>query len=124
MLFVVGCGGSQHAPVAGNNAETAAFQASLNSNRSASPSAPPADLTGLEPVALQHLFGEPGLVRKDYPAEVWQYRNPSCVLDIYLYPDHDRLTVAHAEARAPKLGGDPLSACIAQFTQSRQKTMG
>ncbi len=124
MLFVAGCAGPHHVPVAASGAEAAAFQASLNSSRSASPSAPPANLTGLEPVALQHLFGEPGLVRKDYPAEVWQYRNPSCVLDIYLYPDHDRLTVAHAEARAPKITGDPLSACIAQFTQSRQKTMG
>ena len=124
MLFVAGCAGPHHVPAAASGAEAAAFQANLNSNRSASPSAPPANLTGLEPVALQHLFGEPGLVRKDYPAEVWQYRNPSCVLDIYLYPDHDRLTVAHAEARAPKVTGDPLSACIAQFTQSRQKSMG
>jgi len=73
---------------------------------------------------LQHLFGTPGLVRKDDPAQVWQYRNQDCVLDIYLYPDHDRLTVAHAEARAPKVKGDPLPACIAEFSQSRQKTVG
>ncbi|HEY2889201.1 MAG TPA: hypothetical protein VGJ31_01170, partial [Dongiaceae bacterium] len=116
LLSLAGCAGGYHA--------TTAQGAGPASSASSYTTAAPGDLTGIEGSALQRLLGAPGLVRKDYPAEVWQYRNPSCVLDIYLYPDHERLTVAHAEARAPKITGDPLSACIDQFAQSRQKTVG
>ena len=53
-----------------------------------------------------------------------EYRNPACVLDVYLYPDHDRLTVTHAEARASAFAGDALSPCIAKFAELRHKTTG
>jgi hypothetical protein len=84
----------------------------------------PADLVGLDGPSLETLLGKPGLVRRDYPAEVWQYRNPSCVLDVYLYPDAERLTVTHAEARAPKIAGDPLRPCIARLAELKHKTTG
>ena len=86
--------------------------------------APPGDLVGLDGPELEHLLGAPGLVRRDYPAEVWQYRNPACVLDVYFYPDHDRLTVTHAEARASAIAGDALSPCIAKFAELKHKTTG
>jgi hypothetical protein len=125
---LAGCAGGYHGPAqAANSGAASPGYAGITTASSAtagSIATPPGDITGLEARALQHLFGTPGLVRKDYPAEVWQYRNKDCVLDIYLYPDHDRLTVAHAEARAPKISGDPLPACVAQFAQSRQKTAG
>jgi len=116
LLALAGCAGGYRA--------TTAQGIGPASSASSYTTAAPGELTGLEGSALQRLLGIPGLVRKDYPAEVWQYRNPSCVLDVYLYPDHDRLTVAHAEARAPKITGDPLPACITEFAQSRQKTVG
>jgi hypothetical protein len=119
MLLLAGCAGGYHGTVA-----QGAVPASTSTYTTVNGAGAPGDLTGIESSALQRLLGTPGLVRKDYPAEVWQYRNPSCVLDIYLYPDHDRLTVAHAEARAPKITGDPLPACITEFAQSRQKTVG
>ena len=119
LLALAGCAGGYHATTPQNAAgPSSSHYTTVNG------AAEPGDLTGLEGSALQRLLGTPGLVRKDYPAEVWQYRNPSCVLDIYLYPDHDRLTVAHAEARAPRITGDPLPACITEFAQSRQKTVG
>jgi hypothetical protein len=118
LFCLAGCAGGYHATAPQGAAASSSAYTSVNGT------AAPDDLTGLEGSALQRLLGTPGLVRKDYPAEVWQYRNPSCVLDIYLYPDHDRLTVAHAEARAPKITGDPLAACVTQFAQSRQKTVG
>ena len=122
-LCLAGCAGGYHGAAV---PRTAATPASGYSNAAATrtTSAPPGDLTGLEASRLQSLFGTPGLVRKDSPAEVWQYRSASCVLDIYLYPDGEKLTVAHAEARAPKAGGDPLHACIAQFAQAKSKTVG
>jgi len=122
-LSLTGCAGGYY----GHGApDTSAAPASGHSNAAATSttSAPPGDLTGLEASTVQQLFGMPRLVRKDPPAEVWQYHSPSCVLDIYLYPGGDKLTVAHAEARAPKAGGDPLLACIAQFAQAKSKTVG
>jgi len=126
-MGLAGCAGGYHGPSAQGNAGSLPVYAGLATASDAaagSITTPPGDLTGMEAPALQHLFGTPGLVRKDDPAQVWQYRNQDCVLDIYLYPDHDRLTVAHAEARAPKVKGDPLPACIAEFSQSRPKTVG
>jgi hypothetical protein len=123
---LAGCTG-YHGPAAATAAvptsgySNAAATGTLNSSTG---SGLPGDLTGLDSSALHSLFGTPELVRKDYPAEVWQYRSPNCVLDVYLYPDHDRLTVAHAEARAPKATGDPLAGCIAKFAQVRAKTVG
>ncbi len=131
-LGLVGCTG-YHGPAApgagalpASGYSNAAATGTLNSSPGSPPlgSPPPGDLTGLQASELQRLFGTPELVRKDYPAEVWQYRSPNCVLDVYLYPDHDRLTVAHAEARAPKGSGDPLAGCIAHFAQARSKTVG
>jgi len=126
-LSLAGCAGGYHGPFAQENAGSSPAYAGLTTASSAtsgSSATPPGDLIGMEAPALQTLLGTPGLVRKDDPAEVWQYRSQDCVLDIYLYPDHDRLTVAHAEARAPKVKGDPLSACIAEFSQPRPKTVG
>ena len=49
---------------------------------SPTPVAPPTDLVGLDGTTVEHWFGKPGLVRRDFPAEVWQYRNQACVLDV------------------------------------------
>lgn len=59
----------------------------------------PEDVLGLAADALEKLFGEPELVRRDEPAEVWQYRSPSCVVDLYLYPEKSDYRVAYIEAR-------------------------
>jgi hypothetical protein len=120
--------GASQVPLAGalTPASTGASPLAASSTPSlvAASLAPPSDLVGLDGPELEHLLGAPGLVRRDYPAEVWQYRNPACVLDVYLYPDHDRLTVTHAEARASVLAGDALSPCIAKFAELRHKTTG
>src|SRR5437867_9484655 len=44
-----------------------------------------ASILGLDSGAVRKLLGEPGLIRRDEPAEVWQYRTASCVLDVVLY---------------------------------------
>jgi hypothetical protein len=128
---LAGCAGLDNATTAqgasGNPDDAAgtAPTAGVNTPGTLAPSAvPPADLVGLDGLSLEHLLGKPGLVRRDYPAEVWQYRNPSCVLDVYLYPDDERLTVTHAEARAPKIAGDPLRPCIAKLAELKHKTTG
>jgi hypothetical protein len=114
-LVLAGCAGTQHVTSIG-----AAPDAEVDTSRAV----PPADLVGLDGPSLETLLGKPGLVRRDYPAEVWQYRNPSCVLDVYFYTDAARLTVTHAEARAPEIAGDPLTPCIAKLAGLKRKTTG
>ena len=127
-LALAGCAGSQVANTAQRTSQVAAAGASTPASTGAGASAPstlrPADLVGLDGPALEHLLGKPGLVRRDYPAEVWQYRNPGCVLDVYLYHADDHLTVTHAEARAPEIAGDPLSPCIAKLAELKHKATG
>lgn len=40
---------------------------------------------GLAAAAVTALLGPPDYRRRDKPAEIWQYRNDGCVLDIFLY---------------------------------------
>jgi hypothetical protein len=40
---------------------------------------------GQGPDALVDALGEPRLIRRDYPAEIWQYVQPGCVLLVFLY---------------------------------------
>ncbi len=131
MLGLAACAGPRQGPVAqgaggnsGGASNVSLTQPSNTPNALALTMVAPADLTGLDGPSVERLFGKPGLVRRDYPAEVWQYRNATCVLDVYLYPDKDHLTVTHAEARAPKIAGDPLRPCIAKLAELKQKTTG
>ena len=88
--------------------------------------APPAadDLLGSDSAKLETWLGKPRMIRHDDPAQVWQYRNKSCMLDVYLYPAEDRLKVAHAEARAQAKTGSAISTCLAAFIEERRKATG
>ena len=54
---------------------------------------------GLKPHDVQELLGMPKLVRRDDPAEVWQYRSDACVLDVFIYPVATGAQVRYLEAR-------------------------
>ena len=45
----------------------------------------PSALLGLARADVVALLGPPGLLRRDPPAEMWQYRNEDCVLHLFLY---------------------------------------
>lgn len=45
----------------------------------------PASLVGYDDLALVDLLGSPTFTRQDPPAELWQYRNSVCTLDLFLY---------------------------------------
>jgi hypothetical protein len=82
------------------------------------------NLMGADPAKLEQWLGKPGLVRLDDPAQVWQYRDQGCVVDVYLYPSGDGMAVSHAEARSQKYAGDPMNPCLALLSQSRRKAIG
>lgn len=55
---------------------------------------------GLEDKSVRALLGEPGLLRRDPPAEVWQYRASGCVADLFLYEDKNKKRVAYVQVRS------------------------
>lgn len=59
----------------------------------------PPKVLGLKPHDVQELLGMPKLVRRDDPAEVWQYRSDACVLDVFIYPVATGAQVRYLEAR-------------------------
>ncbi len=68
----------------------------------------PTDLPASQIDTLEHLsapallarLGPPDFTRRDAPAELWQYRGATCVLDLFLYPEAGMMTVSHAQTRA------------------------
>ena len=73
---------------------------------------------------VRGVLSEPGLVRKDSPTIVWQYRSESCVLDLYfstMEKDADLSPVIHYEMRAREKGVDDeaISAvCVREIVQA------
>lgn len=59
----------------------------------------PQRLLGLGPDALSNLLGRPELIRRESPAQVWQYRGAGCVFDVVLYQEAEDSTVTYVEAR-------------------------
>ncbi|MDF3024632.1 MAG: hypothetical protein K0R10_1993 [Alphaproteobacteria bacterium] len=49
----------------------------------------PAMLTKLTEQEIGFLFGKPSMERKDADARIWQYKTPSCVVDVFFYGDHN-----------------------------------
>jgi len=45
------------------------------------------------------LLGDPGFVRREASARVWQYRTQTCVLDLFLYDESAELRVVYYEFR-------------------------
>ena len=74
--------------------------------------APMTSLNGQSGEALQALWGEPSLKRKDLGSELWQYAGKGCTVLVYLYPSNAGvLTVSHAEAVPGGKGDEAIAAC-------------
>ena len=63
----------------------------------------PKALIGLDRSGLSKLLGEPRLVRRESPAEIWQYVGTECVFDVFLYEEKGAYKVIHAEARGDEV---------------------
>ncbi len=66
----------------------------------------PERLMGLGAGQLTLMLGTPRFVRRDASAQLWRYRNKSCILDLFLYRDAGRpeYFVNHIEARRAEGG--------------------
>ena len=81
----------------------------------------PAGMIGTDSVALQQLFGPPRLVRRDAPAELWQYQTRDCVVDLFLYQEKDGLKLAYLEARTGAAQVTAPRPCVDAVLASREK---
>ena len=57
-------------------------------------------------------------MRKDAPAEIWQYFGADCVVDFYLYDSEGSLRVAYMEARDPAADATPADRCVKSLMQT------
>jgi len=73
----------------------------------------PASLIGYDEAALENLLGKPSFTRRDAPAELWQYRNEHCILDLFLYQGATgTYGVEHLEFRETAQSAEASSRCL------------
>ena len=81
------------------------------------PSREPAFVVNLDPAALlgmaradvAALLGPPNILRRDPPAEMWQYQNEACVVHVFLFvvKAEARYRVRHVEVRGRRSDAAP-----------------
>ncbi|HIJ43199.1 MAG: hypothetical protein QF511_02120 [Rhodospirillales bacterium] len=87
----------------------------------------PKQMVGLERGQVTAFLGQPDFIRKDAPAEVWQYRGGVCILDLFLYEEKngDTYKVAHFEVRGRAEVSVAREECFQSLLKDRRrKTAG
>jgi hypothetical protein len=74
-------------------------------------------MIGVADRELAAALGEPSQVRRDEPAEIWQYRGQECVLDFYLYRANAGLQVTYVEARDRHAQAEGTDKCVKSMMQ-------
>ncbi len=79
-------------------------------------------LSGLDRGELTALLGAADFDRRDGPAEILQYRNGICTLDIFLYREsaNGAFRVAHVEARNLDMQNVPGDECLQSLRETRR----
>ncbi|MBL4748343.1 MAG: hypothetical protein JKY17_06130 [Magnetovibrio sp.] len=76
------------------------------------------NVLGKDDAWLRATLGEPTFIRADLHANIWQYKNESCVLSLFLYPDTDTsptLSIMHFDARDALGHNMDRDRCLATF---------
>ncbi|MCF8479182.1 MAG: hypothetical protein K9H25_02010 [Rhodospirillum sp.] len=79
----------------------------------------PRELLGRGGGDLRAALGEPALLRKETPAQVWQYQGRTCVLDFFLYEEDGQVRVIHTESRERTGGVTRPDLCLQDVHRSR-----
>jgi hypothetical protein len=131
LLFVAGCATPEDAP--GPNAKKDAGTAPKAGESSAAMAASgvtpvgalksarydPEEFVGYAPDGLLPVLGAPDFVRRDGPAQVWQYRAENCVFDLFLYGDGNSSRVTHVELRERRATDESAEACFSRMRRER-----
>ena len=80
----------------------------------------PARLMGLDRDGLTAVLGEPALIRREAPAEIWQYLTEGCVFDVVLYDKGRDYAVSYLEARDATAAVLPPRPCLNKLLRDRQ----
>ena len=85
----------------------------------------PASLVGYDGTALENLFGKPSFTRRDPPAELWQYRNDRCTLDLFLYEGASGgYSVEHLEFRETATSTIATEHCLRAIIEQKLAAAG
>lgn len=76
-------------------------------------------LKGLTSTEVKAMLGQPSFMRRDKPAEIWQYRNNVCILDLFLYPEEAGPSVAHYAVRSTHQASE--DSCFDSFQVAQEK---
>ncbi len=85
----------------------------------------PENLLQLAGHDVRAVLKEPDLVRQDFPTVIWQYRNRSCVLDVYFSSSAEDVSgapIVHYEirARGKNVSDEEIKpSCMRNLTRSR-----
>ena len=79
-------------------------------------------LLGLDGAELVQTLGKPNAFRREQPAEIWQYSNDGCVLDVVLYQDGGPARVVYLEARSREADALPVERCLARLGRPAART--
>lgn len=79
----------------------------------------PERLMGLDREGLSDLLGAPNLVRRDRPAEIWQYRAEDCVFDVFLYDEGGWYQVSYLEARDTEARKTDARSCLNRLLRAQ-----
>ncbi len=90
---------SAEAPTETKEAERETEEPAPRPIAKAPPPLKPERIMGLTRTELLDLLGKPDFLRRDAPAEIWQYRGKECILDVFLYDSGEHYRVLHFEVR-------------------------
>jgi hypothetical protein len=79
----------------------------------------PQRLMGLDPLRLNAILGAPELIRREPPAEIWQYRGASCVFDVFFYETAGVRIVTYLEARDEAAQRTAERGCLNELLRAR-----
>jgi hypothetical protein len=63
-----------------------------------------ADLAGWSSAEVTRRFGQPRLLRREPPAEIWQFPGTACTMLVFLFPAGPGLAVEHVDIVARRAG--------------------
>jgi hypothetical protein len=76
-------------------------------------------LLGLASDRIDALFGAPALARAEPPATIWQYRQPTCTIDVFMFEAGGVMRVDHVDVRGARARSVDESACFRANLQKK-----
>ena len=109
------------APAEAEQAGPKAEEAAPRQAAKAPPSVKPEQIMGLTRNELLGLLGKPDFLRRDAPAEIWQYRGKKCILDVFLYDSGEYYRVLHFEVRDRTAESVSTGRCFTALLEARTR---